>query len=75
MSSFSKECYKSYFFICFICKFLKKTYLCSVFFIVLDFKVNKGWSTAVLLFYACMFRAMSPFLYFCPLIDFNSIES
>ena len=25
-------------------------YLCTVFFIVLDFKVNKGWSTAVLLF-------------------------
>ena len=24
--------------------------LCNVFFIVLDFKVNKGWSTAVLLF-------------------------
>ena len=25
-------------------------YICNVFFIVLDFKVNKGWSTAVLLF-------------------------
>ena len=24
--------------------------ICIVFFIVLDFKVNKGWSTAVLLF-------------------------
>ena len=28
----------------------RKPYLCTVFFIVLDFKVNKGWSTAVLLF-------------------------
>ena len=28
----------------------KSPYLCNVFFIVLDFKVNKGWSTAVLLF-------------------------
>ena len=27
-----------------------RPYLCTVFFIVLDFKVNKGWSTAVLLF-------------------------
>ena len=30
--------------------FLAGPYLCTVFFIVLDFKVNKGWSTAVLLF-------------------------
>ena len=30
--------------------FPKSPYLCNVFFIVLDFKVNKGWSTAVLLF-------------------------
>ena len=29
---------------------IKHPYLCTVFFIVLDFKVNKGWSTAVLLF-------------------------
>ena len=30
--------------------YLLSPYLCTVFFIVLDFKVNKGWSTAVLLF-------------------------
>ena len=29
---------------------VESPYLCTVFFIVLDFKVNKGWSTAVLLF-------------------------
>ena len=33
------------------CKYDIILYLCNVFFIVLDFKVNKGWSTAVLLFY------------------------
>ena len=38
------------FFIWIICRFQKSPYLCDVFFIVLDFKVNKGWSTAVLLF-------------------------
>ena len=39
-SLYIKLCYKAW-----ICP-----YLCTVFFIVLDFKVNKGWSTAVLLF-------------------------
>ena len=31
-------------------------YLCTVFFIVFRFKVNKGWSTAVLLFLYPYFR-------------------
>ena len=30
---------------------LYKCYLCNVFFIVLDFKVNKDWSKALLLFF------------------------
>ena len=34
----------------FLAEILAGPYLCTVFFIVLDFKVNKGWSTAVLLF-------------------------
>ena len=29
----------------------KKCYLCTVFFIVLDLRLTKGWSTAVLLFF------------------------
>ena len=33
------------------CRLPESPYLCTVFFIVLDFKVNKGWSTAVLLFF------------------------
>ena len=37
-------------------KFRKSPYLCNVFFIVLDFKVNKGWSTAVLLFLCPYFK-------------------
>lgn len=34
-----------------VCRLIYRAYICIVFFIVLDFKVNKGWSTAVLLFY------------------------
>ena len=45
-----KSCYKIHVFAHKTCKFRKSPYLCNVFFIVLDFKVNKGWSTAVLLF-------------------------
>ena len=45
-----KSCYKTHVFAHKTCKFRKSPYLCNVFFIVLDFKVNKGWSTAVLLF-------------------------
>ena len=35
----------------FPCGFGKSSYICTVFFIVLDFKVNKGWSKALLLFF------------------------
>ena len=34
----------------FICSIIKSSYLCNVFFIVLDLRLTKGWSTAVLLF-------------------------
>ena len=44
-------CYKTQFLERNTCQFTKSPYLCIVFFIVLDFKVNKGWSTAVLLFF------------------------
>ena len=27
-----------------VCRFQEKPYLCTVFFMVLDFKVNKGWA-------------------------------
>ena len=40
-----------------ICYSIESTYICNVFFIVLDFKVNKGWSTAVLLFYLYILKA------------------
>ena len=50
-SLFLNLCYRTYFFSWIICRFIRSPYLCNVFFIVLDFKVNKGWSTAVLLFY------------------------
>ena len=43
-SLFIKLCYRN------TCRLPESPYLCTVFFIVLDFKVNKGWSTAVLLF-------------------------
>ena len=45
------------------CKFPKYTYLCNVFFIVLDFKVNKGWSTAVLLFLFIYSQSTNPIKY------------
>ena len=47
---FIKMCYKAWIFGLKTCILLESPYLCTVFFIVLDFKVNKGWSTAVLLF-------------------------
>ena len=47
---FIKLCYKTHVFAHKTCRLGKSPYLCTVFFIVLDFKVNKGWSTAVLLF-------------------------
>ena len=49
-------CYKTQFLERNTCQFTKSPYLCIVFFIVLDFKVNKGWSTAVLLFLCLQFR-------------------
>ena len=49
-------CYKTQFLGRNTCQFTKSPYLCIVFFIVLDFKVNKGWSTAVLLFLCLQFR-------------------
>ena len=49
-------CYKTQFLGGNTCQFTKSPYLCIVFFIVLDFKVNKGWSTAVLLFLCLQFR-------------------
>ena len=49
-SLFIKLCYKTRFFYWNTCRLPKSPYLCTVFFIVLDFKGNKGWSTAVLLF-------------------------
>ena len=53
-----KPCYKTFVFVFAhkTCKFRKSPYLCNVFFIVLDFKVNKGWSTAVLLFLCPYFK-------------------
>ena len=33
-----------------VCRSTKSPYLCTVFFIVLDLRLTKGWSTAVLLF-------------------------
>ena len=51
-----KPCYKTFVFAHKTCKFRKSPYLCNVFFIVLDFKVNKGWSTAVLLFLCPYFK-------------------
>ena len=41
---------KHAFFSWIICKFLNCPYLCHVFFIVLDLRLTKVWSTAVLLF-------------------------
>ena len=49
-SLFIKLCYKIWIFGLNTCRLPESLYLCTVFFIVLDFKVNKGWSTAVLLF-------------------------
>ena len=43
-----KLCYKAWIFHRNTCRLPESPYLCTVFFIVLDFKVNKGWSTAVL---------------------------
>ena len=37
------------------CKFPKYPYLCTVFFHSIRFKVNKGWSKALLLFYVYIF--------------------
>ena len=51
-----KPCYKAHVFAHKTCKFRKSPYLCNVFFIVLDFKVNKGWSTALLLFLCPYFK-------------------
>ncbi len=44
------KCYKVHLFFSFACRYQKNTYLCIVFFIVLDLRLTKGWSTAVLLF-------------------------
>ena len=54
-------CYKTQFLEGNTCQFTKSPYLCIVFFIVLDFKVNKGWSTAVLLFYARTLNTQSAY--------------
>ena len=51
-----KLCYITFIFAHKTCRLRKSPYLCNVFFIVLDFKVNKGWSTAVLLFYVYTFH-------------------
>ena len=46
-----------------ICRYNPNPYICNVFFIVLDFKVNKGWSTAVLLFLFIYSQSTNPIKY------------
>ena len=40
-SLFLNLCYRTYFFSWIICRFIRSTYLCNVFFIVLDLRLTK----------------------------------
>ena len=51
-----KTCYKTSFFIWIICYFHKSTYLCTVFFIVLDLRLTKVGARRCSFFYIYTYR-------------------
>ena len=51
-NTFTKTCYKTLFFICFICRYPRSPYLCIVFFIVLDLRLTKVGVQRYSFFYA-----------------------
>ena len=55
-NAFTKTCYKTLFFICFICRYPKSPYLCTVFFIVLDLRLTKVGVQRYSFFYVRTFR-------------------
>ena len=51
-----KSCYKTYFFIWIICRYVESPYLCNVFFIVLDLRLTKVGARRCSFFYVYTFN-------------------
>ena len=47
------QCYKTSLFSCFICKFDRSPYICTVFFIVLDLRLTKDWLSGIDSLFLC----------------------